>query len=204
MTINFLHSRKSKLLVLALPICATLMSGTALAVDAVGGSASNINVTVPSAAVWTVLTSVNFANPTQRFCTATGSADAFRPSTVNGQYQYRFTVSNSPNPPIDQGQERILEFWNQAGIWDNSIKEITTTGGWMSNVMANPGYFTVAANPILFGSRTLYFLARKVAVAAPNLVVADASMTVTCTDNKLAPPLIIPIPLPPVLTLPVP
>lgn len=202
MKTNFLHSKQSKLLALALPVCATLMSGTAMAVDAVGGSARNTNVVVASAAAWTVLTSVNFANPAQRFCTSTGSADAFRPTTINGQYQYRFTVSNVPQPPLDQGQERTLEFWNQAGIWDNSIKEITTTGGWRGNVMANPGYFTVPANPVLFGSRTLYFLARKVAAAAPNLVVADASQTVICTDNKLAPPLIILDP--PILTLPLP
>jgi|GEM_PF-3197059 hypothetical protein len=188
---------------LALVIFAAMTSNNAQAVDAIGGSARNSNVAVTSSGAWTVLTSVNFANPTQRFCTATGSADAFRPTTANGLSQYRFTVSDSTNPPIDQGQERTLEFLNQGAVWDNSIKEITTTGGWMSNVnpLANPpGYFTVAANPLLFGSRTLYFLARKVALTAPNLIVADASMTVTCTDSKLAPPFIILDP--PILTLP--
>ncbi|MDD5323657.1 MAG: hypothetical protein PHD43_24260 [Methylococcales bacterium] len=189
MNINFLHPRQSTLLALALSTYATLMSGAALAVDAVGGSARNIDVNVGAA--WTVLTSVNFRNPTQRFCTATGSADAFRPSAAPGQYRYLFTVSDTPNPAFDQGQERALEFLNQGNILDNTSKEITTTGGWMSNAAANPGYFTVAANPLIFGSRTLYFLARKATVFTPNLTVADASMTVTCTDNVLAPPLII-------------
>ncbi len=184
MNINFLHPRQSTLLALALSTYATLMSGAALAVDAVGGSARNINVNVVGAG-WNVLTSVNFGNVGTRYCTATGSADAFRPNTTTGQYQYRFTVSDSPNPPIDQGQERTLEFLNQAGTWDNSIKEITTTGGWMSNVMANPGYFTFT-NPVFLGSRTLYFLARKIG-APPDLLVTDASMTVICTDNRLVP-----------------
>jgi hypothetical protein len=197
MNIKLIHPRPSTLLALVLPICAALMPETALAVPAVGGSARNTNVIVNSAAAWTVLTSVNFSNTTQRYCTATGSADAFRPHTWNAQYQYRFTVSNSANPLLDQGQERTLEFRNQAGILDNSIKEITTTGGWMSNVMANPGYFTLAPTGI-FGSRTIYLLARKIG-APPNLVVADASLTVTCTDNRLVPPFII---LDPVLTAP--
>ena len=188
------YSSRFSLLALALLINATLMSGSAWAVNAVGGSSRNIDVTVGTA--WTVLTSVNFANPTQRYCTATGSADVFRPTRASGQYRYLFTVSNSPNPPFDQGQERALEFLNQGNILDNSSKEITTTGGWMSNAMANPGYFTVAANPLFFGSRTIYFLARKATAATPNLVVADASMTVTCTDSYLAPPLIIFNPVP--------
>jgi hypothetical protein len=196
MNIKLFHPRPSTLLALALPIYAALMPGTAVAVDAVGGSARNANVTVVGAG-WNVLTSVSFSNTTQRYCTATGSADAFRPHTWNAQYQYRFTVSNSANPLLDQGQERTLEFRNQAGILDNSIKEITTTGGWMSNVMANPGYFTLAPTGI-FGSRTIYLLARKIG-APPNLVVADASLTVTCTDNRLVPPFII---LDPVLTAP--
>ncbi len=177
-------------LVAALPLCATIVSSPALAVDAVGGSASNINVVVPGAG-WTILRSVNFSNPAQRYCTATGSADAVRPTLANGESVYYFTVSNTPNPIFDQGQERTLTFWNQAGIWDNRIKEITTTGGWMSPANADPGYFTVAANPFIFGSRTLYFLARKAAAATPNLTVIDASLTVTCTDNRLVPPLII-------------
>lgn len=128
---------------------------------------------------------------------ATGSADAQRPTTYNGESVYYFTVSDTPNPIFDQGQERTLTFWNQGGIWDNRIKEITTTGGWMSQANADPGYFTVAAAPWIFGSRTLYFLARKASVFTPNLTVLDASMTVTCTDNRLVSPLIV---VDPVLT----
>ncbi len=180
----------------ALPLCAILMSSPVLAVDAVGGSATNTNVLVPGAG-WTILETVNFSNPTTRYCTATGSADAARPTIANGESVYYFTVSNTPNPIFDQGQERTLTFWNQAGIWDNRIKEITTTGGWMSQANADPGYFTVAANPLIFGSRTLYFLARKASAFTPNLTVLDASLTVTCTDNRLVPPLII---IDPVLT----
>jgi hypothetical protein len=165
-----------------------LMSAPALAVDAVGGSARNIDVQV-FGTNWTVLTSVNFANPTQRFCTATGSADVFRPTTVAGTHRYLFTVSDTPNPLFDQGQERALEFLNQGAVLDNTSKEITTTGGWRSGATANPGYFTIAANPLIFGSRTIYFLARKATFLTPNLTVADASMTVSCTDNVLAPPI---------------
>ncbi|MGZ8241833.1 MAG: hypothetical protein ACXWTK_09960, partial [Methylobacter sp.] len=106
MNIKLIHPRPSTLLALVLPICAALMPETALAVPAVGGSARNTNVIVNSAAAWTVLTSVNFSNTTQRYCTATGSADAFRPHTSNAQYQYRFTVSNLANPLLNQGQER--------------------------------------------------------------------------------------------------
>lgn len=201
MNAKVFYPKQPTVLGLALLINATLMSGTALAVDAVGGSARNADVIVGAA--WTVLTSVNFANPTQRFCTATGSADAIRPTAAAGQYRYLFTVSNSPNPAFDQGQERALEFLNQGNILDNTSKEITTTGGWMSNVMANPGYFTATASPFIFGSRTIYFLARKATAATPNLRVGDASMTVICTDNKLAPPPPIIILDPPVLTLPV-
>lgn len=178
------------LLSLALFANIALLPNAAMAVDAVGGSARNTDVAVGGAA-WTVLTSVNFANPTQRFCTATGSADAFRPTAAAGQYRYLFTVSDNPNPVFDQGQERALEFMNQGTILDNSSKEISTTGGWAWNAAANPGYFTVTPTISFFQSRTIYFLARKATAATPNLVVADASMTVTCTDNKLAPPLII-------------
>ena len=169
-------TKRSTLLAAALPICATLMSAPVLAVDAVGDSARNIDVAV-GAAAWTVLTSVNFNTPT-RFCTATGSADAFRPTPAIGQYRYLFTVSDTTNPPLDQGQERALEFLNHAGAVDNTSKEITTTGG----------RFTIAAGPGPFISeRTIYFLARKATAATPNLTVADASLTVTCTDNRLAP-----------------
>jgi hypothetical protein len=201
MNINFLYPKQAKLLALALSINATLMSGAAIAVDAVGGSAMNGAVVVNQVAGWNVLTSVTFKNPTQRYCTATGSADALRPTVIlpgahipvpaPGASTYYFTVSNTPAPLFNQGQERTLEFLNQGNILDNKIKEITTTGGWMAGVMANPGYFTVLANPALFGSRTIYFLARKATVATPNLTVDDASLTVTCTDNVLAPPFIV-------------
>jgi len=166
------------------------MSSPALAVDAVGGSATNVDIGVNGAG-WTILRSVTFSNPTQRYCTATGSADALRPihADANGENLYYFTVSDTPNPIKDQGQERTLAFWNLA-ISDNSIKEITTTGGWMSQATADPGVFTFAASPL---SRTLYFLARKATAATtPNLTVRDASMTVTCTDNRLVPPVFVP------------
>lgn len=180
-----------------LPLCATLMSSPVLAVDAIGGNATNIN-TVVNAVVncaqpgaWTVLETVTFQNPTQRYCIATGSADAIRPTTFAGpEHTYYFTVSNAINPICNQGQERTLTFWNQGAILDNRIKEITTTGGWMAQANADPGYFTVPANPLIFGSRTLYFLARKAGGGTPNLTVDDASLTVTCTDNRLVPPFV--------------
>jgi hypothetical protein len=179
---------------LLLPICTALMSNPALAVDAVGGAANNgainvgavVNCAQPGN--WTILETVSFTNPTQRYCTATGSADAFRPTTANGESTYYFTVSNQPNPICNQGQERTLMFWNQGGIWDNRVKEITTTGGWMAPANADPGYFTFPALGFNQG-HTLYFLARKLNAATPNLIVDDASLTVTCTDNRLVPPL---------------
>lgn len=196
MRTNATSPKLLRLLTIALPFCASAFTGSVLAVDAVGGSARNSNVVVPGIG-WTVLTSVSFANTTRRYCVATGSADAFRPTVAPGSYSYNFTVSNSPNPPLNQGQERTLEFLNQGNIWDNRIKEITTTGGWMNTVMANPGYFTVEPTPLVFANRTLYFLARKASAAYPNLTVDDASMTVVCTDNRLSPAIIInPQPLP--------
>lgn len=191
---NKLFNKKySILLGMALSASTALMSDAAFAVDAVGGSARNTNVLVNSNVAWTILRTVTFTNSTQRYCIATGSADAHNPTSQPSAapWQYRFTVSNSPNPPVDQGQERTLEFWNQAGggflLRDNQIKEITTTGGWMANAMNDPGYFTF---PAAF-SQTVYFLGRKIG-GAPNLTVLDNSLTVTCTDNRLAPPLIIP------------
>ncbi len=187
-------NKKSIVLGLALTASTALMSGTALAVDAVGGSATNTDVIVNSPVNWTVLGQVRLQNPTQRYCIATGSADAqnplFAPSAA--PWQYRFTVSDNPNPPINQGQERTLEFWNQAIagqlVKDNLVKEITTTGGWMANVMANPGYFTFPAVLSPFSGHTVYLLARKIG-NVPNLRVLDNSLTVTCTDNKLVPPI---------------
>lgn len=199
MNIRSLRKTSIVWLAAALPLCGTLMSSPALAVDAVGGSARNTAVAVAAAGCnvdtgnWTVLTSVIFNNPTTRYCIATGSADAFRPTSADGEYVYYFTVSNAPNPRCDQGQERTLGFLNQAGISDNRVKEITTTGGWMATANANPGYFTVPA-----GVGTIYFLARKENAAPPNLTVDDASLTVTCTDYRLLPPIIGPID--PVLT----
>lgn len=198
MTIQFSNKTGRTWLAAALPLCGTLMSSPALAVDAVGGSATNVDIGVKGAG-WTILRSVTFSNPTQSYCTATGSADALWPGVVvplqdrvptiaNGESLYYFTVSDTPNPIPDQGQERTLAFWNQVGISDHSIKEITTTGGWMSQANADPGVFTFAASIV---SRTLYFLARK-AAGAPNLTVRDASMTVTCTDSRLLPPVFAP------------
>ncbi|MGH8489579.1 MAG: hypothetical protein ACREXS_12130 [Gammaproteobacteria bacterium] len=176
----------------ALPLCATLMSSPALADDAVGGNANNgLTVVNTAACQWTVLETVTFQNPTTRYCIATGSADAIRPTTFAGpEHTYYFTVSNATNPICNQGQERTLTFWNQGGILDNSKKEITTTGGWMAPANADPGYFTVPAAGI-FGNRTLYFLARKAAAATPPLTVDDASLTVTCTDKRLASSIIV-------------
>ncbi len=170
----------------ALPLCATLMSSPVFAVDAIGGNANNGLIVVATPFCnWTVLETVPFQNPTKRYCIATGSADAIRPTTFAGpEHFYYFTVSNTPAPICDQGQERTLTFWNQGGIRDNSKKEITTTGGWMAPANADPGYFTFPA-----GNQTLYFLARKATDATPNLPVDDASLTVTCTDNRLVPPL---------------
>ncbi len=191
MTIQFLNKTGRTWLAAALPLCGTLMSSPALAVDAVGGSATNVDIGVNGAG-WTILRSVTFSNPTQRYCTATGSADALRPLHVDAPAEslYYFTVSDTPNPIPDQGQERTLAFWSRFVSSDHSIKEITTTGGWMSQANANPGVFTFAASPV---SRTLYFLARKATAATtPNLTVRDASMTVTCTDNRLVPPVFVP------------
>lgn len=196
--------KKSVVLGMALTAGAALLSESAWAVDAVGGSATNTDVIVNSSAAWTVLGKVSFQNPTQRYCIATGSADGLNPAFVPSAapWQYRFTVSNSANPPINQGQERTLEFWNQlvAGqlVRDNQIKEVTTTGGWMANVLANPGYFTFPAVIAPFGGQTVYLLARKIG-NAPNLRVLDNSLTVTCTDNRLVPPLTL---IPPVITAP--
>ena len=41
---------------------------------------------------------------------ATGSTDALRPTTANGEYNYYFTVSNTPAPICKQGEERTLPF----------------------------------------------------------------------------------------------
>ncbi len=167
-----------------------LIVNTAQAIDAIGGSARNSNVVVNSNVAWTTLVSVRFQNPTQRYCIATCSADALNPTTFNGPAnQYRFTVSDSSTVGLDQGQERTLEFWNQLGVRDNNIKEITTTGGWPANANT-PGYFSAPPTIGPFTGRTLYCLARKIG-AAPNMTVIDASMTVTCTDNRLVPPFII-------------
>ena len=193
MKTHLLNRKNSIVLGMALSASSVFMSGTALAVDAIGGSATNTNVTVTSPVAWTVLGKVTFQNPTQRYCIATGSADAqnplFQPSAA--PWQYRFTVSNSPNPLINQGQERTLEFWNQVAggslVRDNQIKEITTTGGWMANVLVNPGYFTFPAVAAPFNGQTVYLLARKIG-NVPNLTVLDSSLTVTCTDNRLIPP----------------
>ncbi|MGH8511092.1 MAG: hypothetical protein ACREU8_06815 [Gammaproteobacteria bacterium] len=193
MNIRFLRKTSIVWLAAALPLCAALVSSPAFAVDAVGGAANNgaiaVNAVVNCAnpGAWTILETVPFQNPVQRYCIATGSADALLPMTVDGENFYYFTVSDRRNPRCDQGQERTLTFRNQGGILDNRIKEITTTGGWMSQANSDPGYFTVPAG----FNRTLYFLARKANAAIPNLTVDDASLTVTCTDNRLVPPLVI-------------
>jgi hypothetical protein len=200
MTANILNLNTKTPLILGMALSVSValtMPNAAFAVDAVGGSAKNTDVIVNSNVAWTVLGKVTFQNPTQRYCTATGSADARNPGYPSYQpsaapWQYRFTVSNRNNPPLDQGQERTLEFWNQfvGGIVkDNQIKEITTTGGWMANVMADPGYFTFPGLGFSISSgHTIYFLARKIGTA-PDLRVLDNSLTVTCTDNKLVKPI---------------
>ena len=186
MKTRFLSKTGRASLAAVLPLCATLMSSPVVAFDAIGGNANNGLTAVVAAGcqppAWTVLETVPFQNPHQHYCHATGSADAFRPTTANGEYNYYFTVSNTPAPICNQGQERTLTFWNQAGIKDTGIKEITTTGGWMAPANGDPGYFTVPA-----GNQTLYFLARH-AIGAPPLQVDDASLTVTCMDNRLVPP----------------
>lgn len=194
MKTRYLNKQKVTFMGLGLLASLSLMSGNALAVDAVGGSAQTADVVVPGPA-WTVLRKVTFRNPTQRFCTATGSADAKNPNPnvpSAAPWQYAFTVSNSPNPPANQGQERTLEFWNQVVgggiVRDNTVKEITTTGGWMANVMADPGYFTFPGLILPSAGHTVYLLARKIG-AGPNLSVLDSSLTVTCTDNALLPPI---------------
>lgn len=153
----------------------------------IGGSAqNNPNIVVNTfGAAWTVLQAVAVPQlATPRHCIATCSAD-FQNHNVAGQHDYRFTVSNVPAPPVDQGQERTLEFLNTAAALDNSIKEITTTGGWMNNignpVGRAPGYFTIPAGA---ASWPLYCLATKFTNAMSPVTVTDVSMTVTCTHNE--------------------
>jgi hypothetical protein len=186
-------------------IVAAVSANSALAAT-VGGTATNANVVVPTpvaagAPLWTTLRMQPIpAAAWPRYCIATGSADAFRPTVLAGQNTYYFTVSNVPQPFPNQGQERTLMFLNQGSgvgdpvILDSPLKEITTTGGWMGGAMNNPGYFTFPAGV----AGNIFFLARKAAPALPNLNVDDASLTVVCTTaNELPlPSLFNPVPVP--------
>jgi hypothetical protein len=132
-----------------------------------------VNTVGPAA--WMTLQSqqINVVNM-PRYCVATGSSDAVNPGGVQPNF-YLFTLSLSAGfDPLDSGQERTLEFFNQpiAGgvVTDRRIKEITST--WAFRLVQPGAYF-------------IRWRATKVAAATANLTVADSSLSVVCTDIPL-------------------
>lgn len=171
-------STTSWLLATALPVCLGLIPLQAEAVlDEVGGNGTIVNQVVNTDAAWITLRSVLVFSPTTnaRRCIATGSSDAFNPGINPGGFGanlYRFRVSLNGLPVgVDGPFERTLQFLNQTVpiVRDNTIKEITSTGG----VFVPPAGFS-----------TIRWEARKF-VGALNLTVDDSSLTVVCTDTEL-------------------
>lgn len=178
----------SWLLATALPVCLGLVPLQAEATaDEVGGNSNTAPPLVISDAFWTVLTNVTVFNPDnqKRFCTAVCSADPLNPPQNGGTFQYRFRVSLNGQPAaVNNSVERTFEFANEFEVdtvgfpalpilrlvRDNSIKEITTTGG---PFLTQPGLSTIKCE------------ARKFLAATPTLTVDDVSLTVTCTDTEL-------------------
>jgi hypothetical protein len=139
----------------------------------VNGVQTTTNVTIKSSTVWTVVSAKPFNTPNPQTCTVSGSADASNPNkkTLDNQYRFTLTMDNA-NPGIDGGCERLLEFDDNASIDDEDTKQIGSTC-----LFTNVGA----------GQHTVRWLARKVAKtpAAPDMVVTDNSLTISCTDNPL-------------------
>jgi hypothetical protein len=160
--------KKISPLLIAIPL---LMMLPHSATARVNGAQSNVDVTVKSSAAWTVLSSKSFNTPnSQGACTLVGSADANNPNNKTVNNLYRFTLSlDNPNPALDGGCERALEFGDNANNNDEGVKQIASTCNFLS---------------VAKGVHRYYWLARK-ATNASNLTVTDNSMTISCTDNAL-------------------
>jgi hypothetical protein len=156
--------------VLALSATLTLVSMPAAADLAVGGDETNVDRVIPSAAVWTILTAEPFqtmANDTH--CIATGSADALNPNMADDS-RYRFVLSvDNQNPAINAACERTVEF-DTHGTDAQHVEEVSST---------------CTFRHLGAGNHTIYWLARKVGAATPNLTVDDNSMTFVCMNNLL-------------------
>ncbi len=163
------------LLAAALLVWLALVPVSAMALDAAGGSDTNVNQVVntvgPGAWVTLVSQQINAATGGTRHCIATGSSDTLNPGTLASE-QYRFTLSLAAGAdPIDSGRERRLEFSNTAVTGDNVAKEITST--W---------FFTLPPPTAVYFIR---WRATKFAAATANLTVLDSSLSVVCTDVAL-------------------
>lgn len=133
---------------------------------AVGGDETNVDRVVLFDNVWTTLV----AEPIPLMgedtsCIATGSADALNPNAVIDP-RYRFVLSLTPQPAINGACERTVAFDNGAV---QSVEEVSSTCTFRH----------------LSGNPTIYWLARKVTAAAPNLTVVDNSMTFACMNRLL-------------------
>lgn len=164
------------LLAATLPAWFALVPAQALAVpDETGGTATTVNVLVPTVgpAAWTTLGSQPVIGP--RFCAATCSADMLNPGGVLSNF-YRFHLTVNPGAggpvggPIDTGCERTLHFFNQGAVLDNRTKEITTTC-----------FFRIPQG----GLSTIRCRATKFTAATANVIVDDSSLSVACSDTQL-------------------
>jgi hypothetical protein len=137
-----------------------------------GGTQTTADTLVTSATSWKVLSSktINISlkagtPDSPRACGMNGSADAKIPAGKSSS-QYRFVMSlDNTNPAVDGACERTL-----------SLNTLATT--------AQIGSACYAPD-VPAGPHTIYFLARKVTAAAPNITVTDNSFTISCADNPL-------------------
>lgn len=137
----------------------------------VGGDETTVNDLVPAAGAWTVLVAEPMMlTGVNTHCAATGSADALNPN-AGSDNQYRFVLSiDNANPPITAtglACERTVEF-DTHGLFSQNMEEVSST---------------CTFRDLGQGFHTIYWLARKGAGAAPNLIVDDSSMSFVCQDN---------------------
>jgi hypothetical protein len=165
-----------KLVIAALPVCLGLIPLQALAQFVNPPNTTRycmaVGVVMPPN-VWTTLRTVMDAIGGNS--TNADSADIRHPD--NGSGTYLFTLTDTvPQPPTNDGDERTVQFGDQpAGgviVRDNLVKEVTTTQAFVTGP----------------GVHTIYWLGAPTTVpASPATLALDRSLSVVCTDKRLAP-----------------
>jgi hypothetical protein len=157
-----------------------IFSDQVLANNFIVGHSSNGNVTLNSAANWTIIRTATViipaADAATHGCVATASADMDHNGAAGVENQYLFVLArNDSNPLTNTGSERLLELVDNNDVNDPDSKPVSTTQHFTGLTRTNGVNGT--------GTHNFYFLGRKVEAGDSNADVLDASLSVICVNT---------------------